>query len=185
MLEHIRFLRIPYLRAENFGIFILNDTPYPCRNTFPAASFPLDQEFEQVFMTQQTFSKRNLPNAIAQPLQLIPIVLLPFVESPNHIYSSSIGCPLTKNPSTLCLMQSEVEIPGSHFRQRLSAVTGQVLLFVYHVLVPSFYCLLIGGQPRVILYQIQRLHDFLRLVSHKDRRKNSHINKKSVANAQA
>ena len=42
MLEHIRFLRIPYLRAENFGIFILNDTPYPCRNTFPAASFPLD-----------------------------------------------------------------------------------------------------------------------------------------------
>ena len=151
MLEYIRFLRIPYLRAENFGIFILNDAPYPCRNTFPAASFPFDQKFEQVFMMQQIFCKRDLPNAIAQPLQLVPVVFLPSVESSDQVYSGGIGCPLTKNPSTLCFMQSEVKIPGSHFRQRLSAVTGQALFFVYHILVSSFDRLLIGGQPRVIL----------------------------------
>ena len=37
----IRFLRRPYLCAEDFGLFILNNPICPCRNTFAAATVPM------------------------------------------------------------------------------------------------------------------------------------------------
>ena len=143
---------VPHLCTKYFSLFVLHDTAYPGRDAFTASSVPLNQQFEKVFVTEQLFFERNLPDTVSEASHFISFVFLPVIKCTDKIDSCGIRGPFAEHPPLVGFMQTEVQIAGSHLGQRLFPVVGQALFLVNHVLIPSFYRLFIRGKPRVILY---------------------------------
>ena len=160
-LKFIRLLRLPHLGTEDLRHLILHHTTDPSRDTLTGTSIPLYQQFEQITMVQTILRERALPYTVCLLLQLIFRIFLPIVESTDQIDSRCVRCPLPKDPALLCLVQAKVEITGSHIRQGDLSIVSQAFFFCNRIVIPSLDSGLIGGQPRVLLNQIQRLHIYI------------------------
>jgi hypothetical protein len=64
LLEFIGFLRCPYLGAEYLGLFILNYTCSPSRNTLTLTTIPIYIQFIQVSMMDSIGRQVNFPIAV-------------------------------------------------------------------------------------------------------------------------
>ena len=94
-------LWIPYLGTKDLCFRILNYPTYPSRNTLARTAIPLNQQLEQVTMTQKLFGQRYFPNTIRFLFQLIFFILLPIVERTDQINSCGVGGPFPEYP-TFC-----------------------------------------------------------------------------------
>ena len=155
-LELIRFLRIPYLRTENLGLFILHYTSSPCWNTFAASTFPIHFQLVQVAMLHGLFRQIDFPVArLADPFQAESLFLLPSVEITHQIDFGGIRSPFPESPSFVGAMQSEIKMACRKVRQCF--LSYQFFFFLYCMLVTAINSIGIRFQPRIILYDIQYL----------------------------
>ncbi|EJX08615.1 membrane protein [gut metagenome] len=158
LLEYIFLLGIPYLCAEDLGLFILHDTTAPCRNAFTASTFPIHLHLIEVEVLHGLSWQLDFPIArIAYRLEAVLFIFLPAIEITDEIDCRSIWRPFAEDPLTRSTMQTEVHVSVCKFRQGLFS-TSQFLHLVKHMVMTSLNGIIIGFEPWIVLNDFKTLN---------------------------
>ena len=131
-------LGVPYLYAEEVGVWILHYPVRPGRYALALSAVPMDAELEVSAMPEGLVLNLNLPVACA-PYSLHGILgtFLPVVEVANHEDVDGVGCPLPEDPAVVGLVESEVQVAGCKVAERLLGIANQFALLLHGRVVPS------------------------------------------------
>ncbi len=157
--EAIAIRWFPYLCTEERGHLILYHPFSPCRNPLSRTTGPGDLQFIKITVADPFSGYFHLPNATISLFQAVGFHPLPLVESTYQEDFSGVGCPLTEHPALLRAVQPEPEVTGGKVGEGDLTALGEIGQTFQVIGVAPFNCLFVGGQPRIILDDIQ--HDGL------------------------
>ena len=153
----VRF-RIPHLCRENLGFLILHHAPAPCRNALAGTAVPIDMHFEQVAVLYSLFTEFQFPVAgLVDTLCLVAVGLLPVVEVAHKIDCGSVGCPLSKHPSTRQLMKSVIFVTVGKVGKFLLSIGCKSVDFPQCMFMTPAYRFLKRLQVSIITHQTYML----------------------------